>query len=96
MRILIEYGYHLYVARLSQHYHPHLKPFLDQIFIPMDTMRYCTTNMHWWEVGEMNVEVLLMKQSISELYGDMKMTSEVGIRCGFFGKDEPVGTTSNP
>ena len=52
--------------------------------------------MHWWEVGEKNVEVLLMKQSISELYGDMKMTSKVGIRCGFLGKDEPVGTTSNP
>ena len=96
MRKLIEYGYYLYVAWLSQHYHPHLKPFLDQNFILVDTMRCCTTNMHWWEVGEKNVEVLLMKQSISELYGDMKMTSKVGIRCGFLGKDEPVGTTSNP
>ena len=40
--------------------------------------------MHRWEVGETNVEVLLMKQSINELYGDMKMTNKVGIRCGFF------------
>ena len=47
-------------------------------------MRHCTANMHWWEVGETHIEELLMKQSISELYSDMKMTSKVGIRCGFF------------
>ena len=59
-------------------------------------MRHCIVNLHRWKVGETNIEELLMKQSISELYGDMKMTSKVGIKCGFFGKDELVGTTSNP
>ena len=96
MRILIEYGYHLYAAHLSQHCYLQLRSFLDQIVILVDTMRHCTNNMHWWEVGETNVEQLSMKQSISELYGHMKMTSKVGIKCGFFGKDELVGTTSNP
>ena len=97
MRTLIEYGYHLYAAQLSQHRHFHLQWFLDQIFIPMGTMRRCTANMHWWEDGETNVEQLLMKQSTSELYGDMKMTSKVGIRCDFFFffKNKLIGTTSN-
>ena len=41
--------------------------------------------MHWWEVRETNVENLLMKQNISELHGDMKMKSKVGLRCDFLG-----------
>lgn len=55
-------------------------------------MRHCTNNMHWWEVGETNVEQLSMKQSISELYGDMKITSWYQMWFFFFSNDEPVGT----
>ena len=50
--------------------------------------------MHWWEVGETNVEDLLIKQSIIKFDHDMKMTSKIGIRCLFFRKEELGGTTS--
>lgn len=53
--------------------------------------------MHWWKVGETNVEELLMKQTISEFDHEMKMISKVGIRRNFFfWKEEPKGTTNIP